>query len=160
MATIELESELHQKHLQQEKRAENERKMKSVLTSVIDAINPIQTTAPTAERLIRMITIVFGLITLARWYNEFGFVVYLFTDKSGGWDFSIVEYLFPLILLPLAIILFGFRKKSGWILMAVFLTYSATNTIGSTIITWNIPLGGLQGWRACSHLYLHQPISC
>jgi len=142
-ARVELEAELQQKNLQQEKRAETERKMKSVLTSVIDAVNPIQKTAPTAERLIRMITIVFGLVALARWYNQFGFVVYLFTDTSEGWDSSIVEYLFPLFLLPPATILFGFRKKSGWILLAVFLTYSAINTIGLTIITWNIHPGGV-----------------
>lgn len=138
IAKIELETELQKKHLLQEKRTENKRKLKSWATSVIDAINPIQKTAPGSEKLIRMITILFGLITLARWYSQFGFVAYLFTDDSSGWDFSIVEYLFPLILLPLATILFGLRKKSGWILMAVFLTYAAINAIGSTIITWNI----------------------
>jgi hypothetical protein len=53
-----------------------------------------------------------------------------------------IEYFLPLVLLPIAIILFWLRKKSGWILLSAYLTYSAIGAIGLVIMTWNMePIG-------------------
>lgn len=141
-AKSELEAERQEKKKQNEKRAEVERKVKTLGTSVFDTINPIQESAPTTEKLIRLVTIVLGLIAVFKWYSQFGLVKYMLTDKSAGWDLSMVEYFLPLILLPVALILFWLRKKSGWILMAAYLTYSAISAFGLIIMTWNMePLG-------------------
>ncbi|MEM7108944.1 MAG: hypothetical protein AAF519_12020 [Bacteroidota bacterium] len=141
-AKDELETERQKKQKLNEKRAEVEQKVKTIGTSIFDTINPIQKSAPTAEKLIRLITIVFGLITVVKWYNELGLVKFMLTDDTGGWDLSMIEYFLPLILLPAAVILFWLRKKSGWILMAVYLTYSAISAFGLIIMTWNMePLG-------------------
>jgi hypothetical protein len=141
-AKSELEAERQEKKKQNEKRAEVERKVKSLGTSVFDTINQIQESAPTTERLIRLVTIVFGLIAVFKWYSQFGLVKFMLTDNSAGWDLSMVEYFLPLILLPIALILFWLRKKSGWILMAAYLTYSTIGAFGLIIMTWNMgPLG-------------------
>lgn len=138
-AKSELETE---RQKQNEKRAEVEQKVKTIGTSIFDTINPIQKSAPTAEKLIRIITIVFGLISVVKWFNEFGLVKFMLTDDAGGWDLSMIEYFLPLILLPAAVILFWLRKKSGWILMAAYLTYSTISVFGLIIMTWNMePLG-------------------
>jgi hypothetical protein len=137
-----LEVERQEQQKQNKKKAEVEQKVKTLGTSIFDTINPIQKSAPTAERLIRLITIVFGLMAIFKWYNQFGLVKFMLTDKSAGWDLSMVEYFLPLILLPVATILFWLRKKSGWILMAAYLTYSAISAFGLIIMTWNMePLG-------------------
>lgn len=54
----------------------------------------------------------------------------MFSDDGGEWDLSMVEYFLPLILLPVAVLLFWNRKRSGWILLAVFMTYSAVTAFG------------------------------
>jgi hypothetical protein len=137
-----LEIEKRELQKQNKKRAEVEQKVKTLGTSIFDTINPIQKSAPTAEKLIRLITIVFGLISVIKWFNEFRFVKFMLIDNSAGWDLSMVEYFLPLILLPIATILFWLRKKSGWVLMASYLTYSAIGAIVLVTMTWNIePLG-------------------
>ena len=67
----------------------------------------------------------------------------MLTDDTGDWNLSMVEYFLPLILLPTSTILFWLRKKSGWILMASYLTYSAISTLGLTIMTWNMQPSGI-----------------
>ncbi|MCB9195067.1 MAG: hypothetical protein H6600_09415 [Flavobacteriales bacterium] len=133
-----LKNEREERKKLNDKKALIEQKVKAIGSTFFDTINPIQKSAPSAEKLIRLITIVFGLIPIVRWYNEFGLITSILTDDKGGWDLSIVEYFLPLILLPAAIILFWLRKKSGWILMASYLTYSTISTIGLTIMTWNM----------------------
>ena len=138
-----LETERNERKKQDDKKAAIEKKVKVVSTTFFNTINPIQKSAPSAEKLIRLITIVFGLITIVKWYNEFGLITYMLTDDTGGWDLSMVEYFLPLILLPAATILFWLRKKSGWILMASYLTYSAISSLGLTIMTWNMQPSGM-----------------
>ncbi len=115
-----------------------EERMKSLANLFLDTINPIHKSAPPAEKLIRLITIVFAVIACAKWYGNFGLLKYIFTESTGGWDLSIAEAFAPLILLSIAVVLFGLRKKNGWTLMAAYLTYSAISAFALIIITWNI----------------------
>ena len=36
---------------------------------------------------------------------------FMITDSDAKWDISIIEYMFPLIILPIAVILFWKQKK-------------------------------------------------
>ncbi len=136
-AKNELEIELQERIIKNEKRANAEQKVKTFGILFFDLINPIQKSAPTPEKLIKLIAIVFGLIVVVNWYNEFGFVKFMLTVETCRWDLSVCECFLPLIILPVAVILFGFKKKSGWILMAAYLTYSAISAFGLIIKTWN-----------------------
>ena len=141
-AQQELETERQEKIRQGEKRTEVENRVKKLGTSIFDTINPIQQSAPTPERLIRLITIVFGLISIYQLYEQLSMLQFIFNDSGGEWDLSMVLFFVPLLLLPVATILFWFRKKVGWIFLGAFLTYSAINVIGLLIMTWNMePLG-------------------
>lgn len=112
-----------------EKNTEREGKLKNYGKTFIETISPIQNGIQTPERIIRLITIVFGGISIYRLFKEFGMLRYIFTDSNSGWDLSLVEYFFPLIILPIATYLFWKRKKTGWILLAIFLTYSAMSSL-------------------------------
>ena len=69
-------------------------------------------------------------------------ISFMITDSSAGWGFSMVLYFLSLVVFPTATVLFYKTKKSGWLLLTMFLTYSAVSTIGLFILTMNMePLG-------------------
>ena len=115
-----------------------EEQIKSLVALFLNTINPIHKSAPTAEKLIRSITIFFAAIAILGWYDRFGLIRFIFKENSGRWDLSVVESFLPLILLSIAVVLFGLRKKNGWTLMTAYLTYSAISAFILIIITWNM----------------------
>jgi len=127
-----------EKDRQKEKIDEAEEKLKSLGSSFFNLINPIQAEVPSAERQIKSLALLFGLIAIFQWYKEFGLVKFMLSEDPIAWDLSMFEYFLPLILLPIALILFWLRKKSGWILMAIYFTYSAVSAAGLIILTWNL----------------------
>lgn len=149
-AKYELEAVLQEKEKSNQKRADVEQRVKNIGTLIFKTINPIQKSAPTTRKLIILITIVFAMLTLFKWVTQFELFIMMLTDTSTGWDFSVFEFMLPLVFLPIATILFGFRKKIGWILMAIYLTYSTISAFGLIIMTWNMePLGN----SALDHIF-------
>jgi len=126
-----IKSEILKEKLEKKKRTEKKEKITNYLTPFFETINPIQSGIKTPEKIINLITIIFGIISIYRPFKEYTILHYIFTDSNSGWDLSMVDFLLPLIILPIATYLFWKRKKTGWILMAIFLTYSAI--IGLTI---------------------------
>jgi hypothetical protein len=133
----ELAAELLTKRQKEEQIIEVERKLKKFGDSFFDHINPIQKSAPTIERIIRLIVIVFGIISIYSLYREFWSIVRLVTSSPSEWDLSVLEFVLALITLPLATFFFWKKKKSGWILMTVYLTYSAISAIALLIMALN-----------------------
>lgn len=127
--------------LRQEKEAKDQRKkdlestVKNIGVSVLSAVHPIQTVTPSADKIIKIVSIVFGGLFLFQLYKEFGMISFLFTESETNWDYSIVLYFFPFIIVPTATILFFKRKKLGWTLLAIFLTYSAVSSVGLFFLT-------------------------
>jgi len=128
-----VKSEILKQQLEKKKKTEKnikrEEKLKNYGKTFIETISPIQNEIQTPERIIRLITIVFGGISIYRFFKEFGILRYLFTNSNGGWDLSMLVYFFNLIILPIATFLFWKRKKTGWILLAIYLTYSAMSSL-------------------------------
>ena len=118
-----------EKQIKIEKYKVFEDKVKIIGFSIADELNPIKTGILSPDKIISRISILFGILFLFQAFTQFGLILFIFTDKSSKWDFSIVLYLLPYILLPVAVFLFWRRKKSGWILLAIFLVYSALITI-------------------------------
>lgn len=129
-AQTEIEFQLQLKQQEIEKRKQQGDKIKTNITTFFDTISPLQNGIQTPEKIIRLTIIIFGSLTLYRIYTEFGMLRVVFYDGIREWDLSILEYFFSLIILPLATFLFWKRKNIGWILLSIFLTYSAVNTIG------------------------------
>ena len=143
IARDELEFERQEKLSKEQQKRAVENKVKNVGKSIFDHINPIQKETPTSEKTIRIISILFGGLFLFHLYKEFGMLRFMFTDSYAEWDFSMVLYFLPLIVIPTATILFYMRKKIGWLLLTIFLAYSAVSAIGLFILTINMKPSGI-----------------
>jgi len=130
------------KQAQKEKEKERikavETRIKNVGHSFIDTINPIQSEIPATEKTIRLIVIVFGGIFLYQLIKDFRTHVAIVKDIPS-FPFESILHLSLLILLPVAIFTFWKRKKLGWILLTIFLTFSAVGAMWSLFhsFTWN-----------------------
>jgi hypothetical protein len=144
IAKDELETERQEKSKKEQQKLAVENKIKDVGKSIFDHINPIQKEIPTSEKTIRIISILFGGLFLFQLYKEFGMLRFMFTNNYAEWDFSMALYFLPLIVIPTATILFYLRKKTGWLLLAIFLTYSAISAIGMSILTMNMVPSGIE----------------
>lgn len=143
IAKDELEIERQEKLNKEQKKRAVEEKFKNIGKSILDNVNPIQNETPTTEKTIRIISLLFGGLFLFQLYKEFGMISFMFIDSSAGWDFSMVLYFLPLVVVPTATVLFYKRKKSGWLLLTMFLTYSAVSAIGLIILTINMEPSGI-----------------
>ncbi|WP_339704466.1 hypothetical protein [Algoriphagus aquimarinus] len=142
IAKDELEIERQEKLNKEQKKRAVEDKFKNIGKSILENVNPIQNETPTTEKTIKIISLLFGGLFLFLLYREFGMISFMFTDSSGDWDFSIVLYFLPLVVVPTATILFYKRKKFGWLLLTMYLTYSAVSAIGLFILTMNMKPSG------------------
>lgn len=118
-------------------------KAKSLLVTFLDTLNPIQSAAPTAERWARWLSIAFVLMAIAAWYDSFALVAFMLAEIQHEWDFYFVELLTPLVLLAVGAVLFAWRKRLGWHLMATYLVFAAINAVGLIILTWQWEPSGL-----------------
>lgn len=134
-ANAEIDAELQEKLRQSEKRKAIENKVKGFATSVAETVNPLDQTTPTTEKQIKLVVIVFGFMSLFRFYKEFDMLQFMFFEDSAGWDFSMVLYFVPLFLLPTATAMFWLRKKAGWVMLTAFLIFSAVESFGATVLS-------------------------
>jgi hypothetical protein len=118
---------LNNNRFQKEKRKERleaiEVKLKTSGLSFLDTLNPIHSDIPSLEKIIRLITIVFSGIFIIQVLSEFSTITDYTQDLVR---FPLVGFLvlFPFILLPVGILTFCKRKSLGWILLAIYLTFS------------------------------------
>lgn len=113
----------------QQKVKDIEDKVKSVGSSLVDNFNPIQKETPTTDKYIKIISLFLGGLFLYQLYKEFGLLKFMLTEDDGKWDFSVVIFILPFIVLPTAAILFWLRKKFGWTLAAMFFSYTAGGAV-------------------------------
>ena len=123
-------AKLENKYKQLDKKKLNEQKklkvdkLNQTIYSFFDVINPLENGIETSEKIIRLFSLVFGGISIYKIYNEFGLLLFFFTEPDLNIDLGVIVYFLPIIILPIAVILFSKRKKTGWILLVAFLTYS------------------------------------
>lgn len=67
----------------------------------------------------------------------------MITFSEAKWGLSDLLYILPLIILPTATILFFKRKKIGWTLLSIFLTYSAVGPVVLFLMTFNRQSSGI-----------------
>ena len=73
-----------------------ENKMKNIGTLLLNNVNPIQAETATAEKLIKIISIVFCGLFIFKIYKEFGMISFMFNEAK--WDFSMMLYFLVIIL--------------------------------------------------------------
>eukprot|EP01029_Cantina_marsupialis_P030236 TRINITY_DN8077_c0_g3_i2.p1 TRINITY_DN8077_c0_g3~~TRINITY_DN8077_c0_g3_i2.p1 ORF type:complete len:258 (+),score=19.66 TRINITY_DN8077_c0_g3_i2:360-1133(+) len=144
-AKLEQEKKREERIVQSMNKKKIEHKIKNIGDSISDTLNPIQNSPIKTEKEIRILTIVFGIISVYQIYNEFGMLKFMFGNDGAVWTFEMWLYFLPLILVPISTFLFWFRKKIGWILIGIYLIYSAISTFVMAIQVWNIkPTGNPQ----------------
>jgi hypothetical protein len=115
-----------------------ENKAKKIGTELFETVNLIPNKPQTIDRKINAIVIVFGLLAIFQIFSEFEMIQFMFADDSlGEWDFSMVFYFIPLLILPIGVFYFWKRNKIGWILMTIFLVYTIINAIAMCILLWD-----------------------
>ena len=137
-ARAELEAERQVLALKKEHREEIKNTLKEKGSGIMDYINPIQDNEDDARkspRLINTIAIIFLAIGLLQIITQFGLITGLFQDTR--WDFSVVIFLFPVIITPLAAILFWMKKTAGWILLSIYLSFALMGLLWMFFIAYD-----------------------
>ncbi len=116
-----------QKEKEREKIKAVETKIKAAGHTFFDTINPIQSGIPSTEKTIRLIVIIFGGIFLYQLITDFRTTLAYIKDIPR-FPFESILILLPQILLLAAVIAFWKRKKIGWTLLTIFLTFSLVTT--------------------------------
>ncbi len=119
------------KKLQKEKQQETirviENKVRTTGITLFETLNPIQTGIQTVEKIIRFIVVIFGLLFIYQVIKD-RFLIIESIKEIISYPVESLIYLFPFVLLPMAMITFWKRKSIGWILLTIYLTYSFVAT--------------------------------
>ncbi|GAB6122251.1 hypothetical protein [Dysgonomonas termitidis] len=137
-ARAELEAEQQELAAKKERRDEIKNTLKEKGSGIMDYINPIQDDADDTRkspRLINTIAIIFMAIALLQIVTQFDLITGLFQDTR--WDFSVVIFLFPVIVTPLAAILFWMKKTAGWILLSIYLSFALMGLLWMFFISYD-----------------------
>jgi hypothetical protein len=117
-----LETKAH-KEKQQEKIKAIEDKVRTAGAGFIETLNPIQSGIQSSEKIIRFIVLVFGLLFLYQFIRD-RYLILSSIKELSRFPIESLLYLFPLLLMAIAVIFFWKRKPIGWILLAIFLSFS------------------------------------
>lgn len=134
------------KQLQKEERKrEMEQKVKSLGHTIAETINPLSKEALSTGKIIKTVSIIYFILCLFDLYNELDMIQFMFSDSTARWDLATVDSFLPLLILPTAAFLFYKRKKIGWLLLQIFLSYALLSGIASVFfaIKWNWPIYSL-----------------
>lgn len=132
-AEIEIAKEiLRGKALEKERQKENLKKIENSFRStgktLLDTLTPVQDGPANTEKTIRFIAIAFAVFFLYSLLSNWELVNLYIRDFSYS-PLGSLFVLFPFIILPISLPLFWNRKKMGWLLLVIFLSYSITGEI-------------------------------
>jgi hypothetical protein len=100
-----------------------EGKIKRVGFNFFEMLNPIKISPPTPEKLIKLVSFIYGGIFLYKLINDFKSIPGYIEDLPR-FPFESIFYLGPIVILIFAIINFWKRNIIGWILLASFIIFS------------------------------------
>ena len=102
-----------------------------LLIWVYDAFHPFRDHITRAEKDIRSISIVLSIYAIFSIYNAMWLVSTVII-----WDFYMVLFAASYLWFPAAIVLFWFRKRAGWLMLASFALYKAFSLIALMVSDW------------------------
>jgi hypothetical protein len=104
-----------------EKKRALEKIAKTTLFSMGDIIK-----RPTAKRKIKIIiSIILILIFIFQAFSRVDLLTFMFTYDNARWDLPTAFLFIPWLAILIGLLLFWFRKKAGWVILSVYITYSA-----------------------------------
>lgn len=128
LGRAELEREDADAENTQNRQKEIQNELKEKTTSVVDYLNPAEDEEEDEKqddqappKIINTISIVFLIISVLQIATQWDMLKSFFANP--GWDFGVFMYFFPLIIAPIATILFWLKKPIGWILLCIYLGF-------------------------------------
>lgn len=128
------EYDAEMKRIQEKKEAAE--RLKNSISKFASASSPVTASRSPVSKTIVVISIVFGFIALAQIAAEWSMIEFMFRDVHAKWDGSEIPFVLPLVFLPVAVVLFAFRKKAGWIMMALYMSGSVAS--GVLLTVWEL----------------------
>ncbi|MEI9944433.1 MAG: hypothetical protein WDN26_09480 [Chitinophagaceae bacterium] len=116
------------KEKQRQKGKEIEEKIKNAGNNVLESLNPIQSGIPSTEKIIRFIIAIFGILFLFWLLKDFGMYRAMLQDFNQ-YPFTTSLLFLPIVILPIALILFWKRKNIGWHLLTIFMLYTTVGIL-------------------------------
>jgi hypothetical protein len=122
-AKTSLNYELLQKEKERQKLKIIEGNLKRTGFALFETLNPIEQKAKNLDIMLRLIIIVFSIIFLYQLFREYKNISYSIEDL---FRFPVAGFLglFPVFILPIALVGFWKKKSWGWIFLVIYLVYS------------------------------------
>ena len=90
-------------------------------------------TIMTPDRTIKSICVVFILLFVITLSGDYDLIRFMLNNDHAKYDPVEFLFLIPLIYIPIVVILFYKKKKTGWIMMCIFLSCLISNAIISLL---------------------------
>jgi hypothetical protein len=117
---------------EKDKRNEKQEQIKTKLADAgnvfYDTINPIHASTSTAVKIVRLVTLVFTSLLIYKISVNF-YVLLAIVKGNSGESFGYTLYFFPILVQLAATLFFWLRKRTGWLLLTFFCSYSLTEVL-------------------------------
>jgi hypothetical protein len=108
---------------------EKKRALENIAKKTLFSMLEIIKRPPSKRKIKTIISIIFILIFLVHMVSNIGLIDYMFSGDQSLWDFSMVTFLLPILLIPMGLLFFWLHKKVGWIVLSVYIIYSICYSI-------------------------------
>ena len=102
---------------------------------IIDEVNPVQTKTRDADKLIKALTIFFGIMSVFQIYEAIPLLRLIVSSGGTRVDLGSIFILGTTIIAPIGTVLFWQRKQRGWHLLMLHSMIITTSTIGIAIFS-------------------------
>ena len=116
-------------------------------SKIVDAVNPIQKSKPTTDKIILTISIIYGIMLLYTLISKFTTILIYVRDIFKFTSESLL-FLIPILMLLLGITLFWKRKKLGWILLTIYATCLSVLSVWQIITAFSWEPSGIDFFDA------------
>jgi len=135
---LELEAQKQSEESRLLKQEAFKKKQKGFLLNLFNSINPIQSKKISSNNLVNLIGVIFLLIGVFNLIRGLSFIRLFFIDDSAFayFDISFFSTIIFLIIIPIAGFFFILKKKTGWALLTIYLTYAIISQIANIIMIY------------------------
>jgi hypothetical protein len=110
-------------------RNEKWHQLKEKAEGIAHELSPVQFGPQSQVKYIRSITVFAGVYFLFMLYQHSWFLEHYFGDNALDFDWAVAELTIPLVWLLIAAILFGLKRKAGWVLMFAYFIKAAIGSV-------------------------------
>lgn len=121
-------------------------KVNNAGNTVYEMLNPISSNLPPVQKGISWMLVVFALLLIYDVAARFEYIQYLIQLPKTDFE-SLLANILPSIVLFLALMFFGMKRKAGWMLLIFFCTVSLSAALVAIIVTITETLSDSQAFE-------------